>query len=160
MTPYQNPFPPGSDQHALWHLLVEVDIESFVEADWARLQSAFVPTGFTAIDAKGSSNPDEWRLSFSRVDDYGALWLQNARSMAEQVTPEALRHAFIDATRMDDIEVQGDSALLHKKLDGQIVTHSGAIIPLHWQTLYQCVRLGGEWKIAGFVGFLPLTAPE
>lgn len=158
MTLYQNPFLLGSDEHALWHLLVEVDIEAFVQADWARLRSAFVPMGFTAIDAKGSSNPDDWRLSFSRVDDYGALWLENARAMSAQVTPDALRQAFIDATHMDDIEVQGDSALLHKKLDGQIVTRSGAIIPLHWQTLYQCVRLDGEWKIAGFVGFLPLTA--
>ncbi|MBK9747910.1 MAG: hypothetical protein IPO91_14180 [Chloroflexi bacterium] len=158
MTPYQNPFPLGSDQHALWHLLVEVDIESFVQADWARLRSAFVPTGFTAIDAKMSFNPDDWRLSFSRVDDYGTLWLENARAMGAQVTPDALRQAFIDATRMDDIEVHGDSALLHKQLDGQIVTRSGTIIPLHWQTLYQCVRLDGEWKIAGFVGFLPLSA--
>ena len=157
MTPYRNPFAPGTDRHALWHLLVEVDIEAFVHADWDRLKTAFIGEGFTAIDAQGSLNPDSWRLSFTRAEDYGALWLDNARQMAERVARDDLRQAFIDATTMDDIEVQGDSALLHNKLDGQIVTASGEIIPLHWQTLYQCVKLGGAWKIAGFVGFLPLT---
>ncbi len=156
MTLYQNPFEVGTDRHALWHLLVEEDIEAFVHADWPRLQAAFVREGFTAIDARGSTNPDTWRLSFSRVDDYGALWLENAQQMGDRVSRDSLRQAFIDATTMNDIEVQGASALLHKKLDGQIVTDSGEIIPLHWQTLYQCVRLDGRWQIAGFVGFLPL----
>jgi hypothetical protein len=56
---------------------------------------------------------------------------------------------------MTQIEVQGDAALLHKKFNGQIVTDSGEVLPMHWQTLYQCRKVNGKWRISGFVGYMP-----
>lgn len=155
MSLYKNPFPSDPDRYQLWDMLVEQDIEAFIASDWDRVKNDFVEIGFTAIDAKGSDNPDTWRLSFQTLAQYQASWLEQSRQLRAKVSTETLRQALIDATTLRDIEIEGNSALLHKKFDGQIVTDAGETIPLHWQTLYQCVRLEDKWKIGGFVGYLP-----
>ncbi|MBL8160786.1 MAG: hypothetical protein JNJ61_02295, partial [Anaerolineae bacterium] len=66
-----------------------------------------------------------------------------------------LRQAVYAATSLLDIEINGDAALLHKKFDGEIVTDAGEHVRMLWQTVYQCRKLNGVWKIAGFVGYLP-----
>ncbi len=48
-----------------------------------------------------------------------------------------------------------ESAIVHKKFDGAIRKKNGQIEKLNWQTLYRCRKVNGEWKIAGFTGFLP-----
>ena len=156
MSIYRNPFPADTDRAQLWQMLVEDDIEAFIHTDWDRVKDDFIPTGFTAIDAKGSDNPDSWRLSFQTLAQYEASWLEQSRELTAKLDTDRLRQALVDATTLRDIEVEGDAALLHKKFDGQIVTDSGEVLPLNWQTVYQCLRLNGEWKIGGFVGYLPL----
>ena len=53
-----------------------------------------------------------------------------------------------------------DLALAHKKLLGGLPATSGTqAIRFDWQTVYVCRRVAGQWKIAGFVGNLPLHAP-
>lgn len=155
MSHYQNPFEPQTDQYLLWQMLVENDIEAFIHGDWDRVKDDFIQEGFTAIDAKGSDNPDKWRLSFKTLQEYRDVWLQQSREICSRVSRDNLRQALIKTTNMDNIEVDGSSALLHKKFNGAIHTDDGAIIPQVWQTIYQCVKINGQWKIGGFVGYLP-----
>ena len=59
------------------------------------------------------------------------------------------------ATRLEEIEMDGDAALVRKKFDGHLAKSDGSFDRMNWQTLYICRREGGRWKIAGFVGYLP-----
>jgi hypothetical protein len=155
MSHYQNPFAGDDDRYALWEMLVERDIEAFVNSDWASVEPDFIADSFTAIDAKFDPNPDNWGLSFYKLENYRDSWLKDSLETVAKVEKDKLRAAIIAATNMTQIEVKGDSALLHKKFNGQIVTDSGEVLPMHWQTLYQCRKINGTWKIAGFVGYMP-----
>ncbi|MGI9550439.1 MAG: RidA family protein, partial [Aurantibacter sp.] len=55
-----------------------------------------------------------------------------------------------------DIEIQGDNALLHKKFFGAMKKKDGGEVPTDWQTLYRCRKIDGAWKIVGFTGYMPL----
>ena len=59
-------------------------------------------------------------------------------------------------TEMNDIDIAGDHAVSHEKFDGSTKTAAGEVIELEWQTLYKMLRVDGEWKIASFVGYMPL----
>lgn len=155
MSIYNNPFEKDTDRYQLWEMLVERDIEAFIAGDWSMVADDFLAASFTAIDAQRDPSPDNWRLSFTSLDDYRDSWVKGSEEMRPKVQIDNLRKDIIDATNMDDIEVKGDSALLHKKFHGQVVADDGEIMPMQWQTLYQCKRVDGQWKIAGFVGYLP-----
>lgn len=156
MSIYHNPFPPDDpDRRALWEMLVARDIEAFVRQDWGMVADDFIEQGFMGVDGRGQGNPDGWRLSFPTLAHYRDSWLRDAREMAGRVQIDALRQAVYAATSLLDIEISGDAALLHKKFDGEIITDSGERVRMLWQTLYQCRKVNGVWKIAGFVGYLP-----
>ena len=156
MTPDTNPFQAEDvDRYALWHMLVGRDIEAFVAQDWTLIADDFLDIGFTAIDAHASNNPDDWVLSFPNLAAYRQSWLEQSADLNRRVPGHSLRQALYDASTLDKIEIEETSALVHKKFDGEIVTEAGEIIPLHWQTIYQCVSFAGRWRIAGFVGYLP-----
>jgi enamine deaminase RidA (YjgF/YER057c/UK114 family) len=155
MHEYLNPFPTGTDHFQIWQMLVERDIEAFIQSDWAMAAQDFLESGFAAIDARGFDNPDSWRLTFPALSAYRDAWLEQSRALLGQASAEALRAALLAATTLRDIDIRDDAAIAHKKFDGQIVTNSDRVIPLRWQTLYQCRKVDGVWKIAGFVGYLP-----
>lgn len=155
MTHYTNPFAINSDRYHLWQMLVERDIEAFINGDWLAISGDFLPKQFTAIDANYDPNPDNWRISFATLDDYRSSWLKQSAEMRVKVDEDNLRAGLIAATDMSQIELKGNTALLHKKFNGQITAKDGQIIDLNWQTLYQCKRVNEEWKIVGFVGYLP-----
>lgn len=154
MAEHSNPFEPGTDRHAIWEMSVRRDIEAFVAGDWGAIEADFIAACFYGIDARGRDNPDAWVPGFASLGAYRDVWLtQSAEFVARVVDPAA---ALFDATILRDIEITGDVALLHKKFDGEAATRGGESIPLHWQTLYQCRRKAGGWRIQGFVGYLPL----
>lgn len=156
MSIYHNPFPPDDpDRRALWEMLVARDIEAFVRQDWGMVADDFIEQGFMGVDGRRQGNPDGWRLSFPTLAHYRDSWLRDSREMAARVRIDALRQAVYAATSLLDIEISGDAALLHKKFDGEIVTDAGERVRMLWQTLYQCRKVNGVWKIAGFVGYLP-----
>jgi len=152
----QNPFPESdSDRHALWEMLVDRDICAFLAADWDMVAGDFIEEGFMGIDGRFLPNPDSWRLTFPSLAPYREEWLQQARDFVATEWAEDPEQALFEATTLRDIEIRGDSALLHKKFDGHIRKKNGEIIRLNWQTLYRCRRVGERWKIAGFTGYLP-----
>ena len=156
MSFYQNPFSPtDADRHALWEMLVARDTRAFVAQDWGQVAGDFVESGFMGINARFRSNPDSWQLTFPELSAYRDDWLKQGREFAAVAWDEDPERAMYEATTLRDIEIVGDSALLHKKFDGSIRKQDGSTDTLNWQTLYRCRKVDGSWKIAGFVGYLP-----
>lgn len=155
-TAYQNPFPQSdSARYQIWEMLVKRDIIAFCQVDWEMVSKDFIVENFMGIDARNAHNPDTWRMSFSNLEEYKTLWLEQAEAFAQTEWAEDPESAIYQATTLRDIDIKGRSALVHKKFDGYISKKNGEREYLNWQTLYRCRKLGDQWKIAGFTGYLP-----
>ena len=77
---------------------------------------------------------------------------ETSRSAESSLALEAL----LSATTLDRIEINGDTAIAHKKFDGCLPNRNGTKTRLLWQTIYIVRRISQQWKIASFVGYLPL----
>ena len=153
---YVNPFNPGDkDRYAIWEMLVKRDIQAFVKQDWSMVADDFIEEGFMGIGAGKSDNPDSWKLAYPTLEAYRDDWLNQAKGFAETEWSCNGEQAIHDLTNMRDIEVQGDCALLHKKFDGSLMKKDGTVETLKFQTLYRCRKIEGQWKIAGFTGYMP-----
>ena len=153
----QNPFPPHeADRRALWEMLVARDIRAFVAQDWSQVADDFIAENFMGLDAGKQAQPDRWELKYPTLEAYRAEWLRQAQEFAEVELVEDKEAAFHRVTVLQDIEIKGDSALLHKKFFGPMKKQDGGEVPTDWQTLYRCRKVDGTWKIAGFTGYLPL----
>ena len=161
MSFYQNPFSSAdADRSALWEMLVAQDIRAFVAQDWNLVADGFMEEGFMGINARYRSNPDSWQLTYPTLAAYRQDWLAQAQEFAATEWDEDAEKALYEASTLRDIEIVGDSAVLHKKFDGTIRKKDGSTSTLSWQTLYRCRRIAGSWKVAGFVGYLPLPMGE
>jgi hypothetical protein len=151
-----NPFA-ASDPHrrALWDMLVARDIDAFLAADWHLIEGDFKRQGFIGLHAHHQGDPDRWRLAFPTVEAYRDEWLRQAQDAQKISYAEPLRAAIFRATRLTDIDINGNVAILHKKFDGTIQRSDGGADRLLWQTLYFCGYDGARWQITGFVGYMP-----
>ena len=152
---YINPFPVNTDRHAIWKMLVEEDIIAFCHADWEAVAGDFIEDSFMGIDGGGKANPDAWTLSYPSLDDYKAVWLEQAKEFKATSWKGDVEEGLYKATILRDIDIQGDRAVVHKKFDGTVEKEDGGIQYLNWQTLYRCKKVNGDWKIQGFLGYLP-----
>lgn len=150
-----NPFPDDPDCAAIWTMLVARDIAAFVAADWTMVENDFVSAGFWAIDGGKSANPDAWRIGFPTLEAYRDEWLRQAAEGKNTAYAEDPTAAIHRATRLTEIEINGDVAIARKKFDGAIALADGGKDVLNWQTLYFCRKVDGAWKISGFAGYLP-----
>jgi hypothetical protein len=154
--PFRNPFPStDTARHAIWQMLVERDIDAFLAADWSKVADDFIEEGFIGIDAKREISPDKWRLAFPNLAAYRDEWLRQAEDFAGQSFAEDTRNAIFTTTTLEDIEIEGGTALVRKKFDGSLTKADGSVDRLQWQTLYYCRLQEGQWKISGFTGYLP-----
>ncbi|XUY29477.1 hypothetical protein RMR21_020975 [Agrobacterium sp. rho-8.1] len=154
--PFKNPFPEtDAARHAIWEMLVPRDIDAFLAADWSKVEGDFVEDGFLAINANRADNPDKWRLGFPNLIAYRDEWLRQARDFQTQSFAEDTRSAIFTTTTLEEIEIEGDTALVRKKFDGGIRKADGSLDVMKWQTLYYCRFHDGRWKISGFTGYLP-----
>ncbi|CRK57927.1 hypothetical protein [Alloactinosynnema sp. L-07] len=151
MTIHDNPFPNDPDRGELWEMLVRRDIDAFVAGDWSQVEDDFDADRFFAVDGRASDNPDSWRIT--PFDAYRVSWLEQSQETNAEV--KDVREALFAATTLRDIEIVGDDALLHKKFDGTATRHDGSTVVLRWQTVYQCHKRDGRWRITGFIGYLP-----
>lgn len=149
-----NPFPADPDRRAIWEMLVARDIAAFIAADWQMVAGDFVEAGFLGMHAHKSRNPDDWTLAFPTLATYRDEWLRQAADAARTEFAEDLGAAIHRATRLEVIDITGDAAVAHKKFDGRIRLADGTEDRLNWQTLYILRRVDGEWRIAGFVGYM------
>jgi enamine deaminase RidA (YjgF/YER057c/UK114 family) len=156
MIQFVNPFSQQDpDRYQIWEMLVKRDIDAFIAEDWDAVAGDFVEEGFMGIDGRSSPNPDSWRVSFPDLVSYQAFWLEQAAHFAGTEWEDDPKEKLYEATTLRDIDISGNSALVHKKFDGAIQKKNGQTDVLNWQTLYRCRKVGGEWKITGFTGFLP-----
>ncbi|WP_062218042.1 MULTISPECIES: hypothetical protein [unclassified Aureimonas] len=156
MLPTENPFPPGdADRHTLWQMLVERDIDAFLAADWSLVDGDFAHDRFFGLHAHKSEIPDSWRLAFPTLESYRDEWLRQAEAAKLIRYAEPVREALFRATNLRDIDISGDRAVAHKKFDGTLALEGGGVEVLSWQTLYFASRINGQWKLTGFVGYMP-----
>ncbi|MCH2058741.1 MAG: RidA family protein [Thalassotalea sp.] len=160
-TTYNNPFSPeNSDRHAIWEMLVKRDIQAFVQQNWSMVADDFLEQGFMGIGAHKLDNPDSWTLAYPTLAAYRDDWLNQAKVFAQTNWDCDAEQALHDMTNMRDIEIAGNSALLHKKFDGEIAKKDGSKTQFKFQTLYRCLKVEGQWKIAGFTGYMPFPMGE
>lgn len=152
---YENPFPDHSDRHEIWEMLVKRDIVAFCQEDWSIVKDDFIEESFMGIDAGTKVNPDAWMLNFATLEDYKTEWLKQAAEFNQTEWDEDHELAIYRATKLRDIDVQGDKAVAHKKFDGHVKAKDGTSVHMNWQTLYRCQKQNGLWKIQGFTGYLP-----
>jgi len=156
MIQFNNPFPQqDANRHEIWEMLVKRDIESFINNDWEGVAGDFIEEGFMGVDARTSGNPDSWNMSFPDLKSYQKFWLDQAANFAAADWEDDPAKKLYEATTLRDIDISGESALVHKKFDGAIRKKNGRVDLLNWQTLYRCRKVDGQWKITGFAGFLP-----
>ena len=169
MTAYdRNPFAGADpDRAAIWDMLVYRDIDAYLAVDWEAVADDFVSDEFFAIDAGKSRNADRWQPSFSSLNAYRDVWLEQARETRENADPDRVRAALFALTTLTQIDIDGGFALAHKKFDGSVPRRDGSAERLQWQTHYYCKQVPGKkaaaaWKIRGFTGYLPnpLHAPD
>jgi enamine deaminase RidA (YjgF/YER057c/UK114 family) len=154
-----NPFPQNDlDRRYLWEMLVNRDITAFVSQDWSMVQDDFIAEGFMGIDAGKQGDVDKWQLKYPSLESYKTEWLSQAKEFTKVDLEEDKEEAFHRVTVLQDIEIQGNFALLHKKFFGPMQKKDGGQIETDWQTLYRCKKVGDEWKIVGFTGYMPLMA--
>jgi reactive intermediate/imine deaminase len=156
MSKFVNPFnKQDPDRYYIWEMLVKRDIEAFNDNDWDAVAGDFVEEGFMGIDARSSGNPDSWKVSFPDLESYKKFWLEQSAGFTGTDWEDDPKEKLYEATTLRDIDISGNSALIHKKFDGAIKKKNGRTDVLNWQTLYRCRKVDGQWKIAGFTGFLP-----
>ena len=154
MQAHQNIFHADPDRSAIWDMLVTRDIAAYVGQDWNMVAGDFIEDGFTGVHAHKSPNPDDWTLAFPTLAAYREEWLRQAAESAGIKFAEPLGDGIHRATKLEQIEINGNSAIVHKKFDGKIALADGAFDVLNWQTLYFCRLHHGRWKISGFVGYM------
>lgn len=150
-----NPFPDDADRSAIWTMLVPRDIKAYVQADWGLVEDDFVAGDFMGVHGNKSDNPDGWSISFPTLADYRDEWLRQAHEGQKVDYAEDVEAGIHRATSLTEIEISGERAIAHKKFDGEIRLSDGGVDRLNWQTLYFCRQVGGQWKLTGFVGYLP-----
>ncbi|WP_317186121.1 hypothetical protein [Devosia sp. BK] len=87
--------------------------------------------------------------------DYRDEWLRQAREGQAQSYAEDVEAGIHRATSLTAIEITDTRAIAHKKFNGEIKLSDGGTDRLNWQTLYFCRKVEGQWKLTGFVGYLP-----
>ncbi|WP_196258076.1 hypothetical protein [Pelagibacterium limicola] len=155
-----NPFADDPHRHPIWEMLVARDIEAFLACDWTMVESDFAADRFLGIDGKASGNPDDWCITFPTLDSYRDSWLAGAEDFRKRARVETAKASVFGATRLTEIEIAGDRALAHKKFDGLVPMRDGTADVLNWQSIYTLTRVGGSWKLTGFIGYLPYPMPE
>jgi hypothetical protein len=150
-----NPFPPDdADRHAIWDMLVLRDTDFFLSGDWSPVAADYVADGFLGIECALSLNPDDWRPAYPTVAIY------RDAAIAGRWDPldfnEPLRDAWLACQSLSRIDIAGNAALAHKRIDGRIRRRTGSPLELHWRSIFHLHRSGAAWKIAGFTGYLPL----
>lgn len=150
-----NPFAPDdADRFAIWEMLVRRDSDFFLSGDWSLVAADYVTDGFLGIDAALSLDPANWRPAYSSVTTYRDAAIAARWNPADFAEP--LRPAWFSCQSIARVDINGDAALAHKRIEGKILRKSGAPMPLAWRSVFHLRREDQAWKIAGFTGYLPL----
>ncbi len=155
-----NPFDLRSDpdRHEIWQRLVAADCEAFASGNWSMIECDFDAESFEGVRCFHSTNPDDWKIVFPTLASYRDSWLAAALEFrGRKFSPVSHLEALLARTHLDEIDIQGDRALAHKKFYGEVQYADGSVLVDRRQTLFRLHRRAGGWKISGFFGQLPLV---
>jgi hypothetical protein len=138
-------------------MLLPRDCDAFADGDWLAVEHDFCADRFEGIVSNQSLDPHDWTLKYPRLEDYRDDWLRGSKTFnamrLQRTTPRELIHAM---SRVEQLLISGDRAIAQKTFRADEPLVDGGAYRLWCQTLYRLHRIGGEWKIVGFVGYLPL----
>lgn len=143
------------DRCQIWKILVEDDINAFVNKNWNEWSIHFDSHNFQGVHAKNSSNPDTWKLLYPQLSSFEEEWKKQANDFNSQELVGSAHEQFYDLTTLRDIEILSDRAIARKKFDGTLIFKDGRTVVLRWQTHYYLQKQSTAWKIVGFLGYLP-----
>lgn len=142
-------------------MLMKRDFEAFLAADWSMIEPDFLADEFCGIDGDKLPDPDHWHLRFPDLGSYRTEWLAQAAAFQKIELVGVNKHDFLyQSSVLREVEITGSRAMARKKFNGLALTTTGSNVQLKWQTLYFLRRFGTEWKITGFVGYLPNPTPK
>ncbi|MBA4135856.1 MAG: hypothetical protein C0518_00910 [Opitutus sp.] len=156
-TAYDNPYASDPLRGAIWEMCVRRDLEAFLTADWNICAGDFVDEGFVGWNAHFVSDSMKWTVGFPTLTAYRETWLSDARAFAAKVWAADTRERLYRALTLARIDFASDSILVHKRFDGALYLTDGSEQTLRWQSLFVLRRIGGRWKQAGFIGYLPFS---
>lgn len=143
------------DKAQIWEMLVLRDIDAFIAADWAMVENDFIADKFMGVDGGGHDKPHDWKMTFPTLNDYKTEWSAQAVKAKKIDYAEDIRAAIHRITNLTEIDINQHKALVTKKFYGEIKQADGEVEKPNWQTLYFCEKQNGQWKITGFIGYLP-----
>ncbi len=160
---YVNPFDRDlePERAGLWDMLVARDNDAFAAADWGPVADDFAADRFDGISGNGSADPAAWTLAYPTVESYRAAWLRMADEYLR--TPLAdgdHRGHLYRMTRLARFEFAADRLLVWKRFVHETPLKDGGVWSIAAQSIFRLHRIDGIWKIAGFVGYLPLEDPR
>jgi hypothetical protein len=153
----RNPYAPSSEQHSVFEMAVVRDVEAFVAGDWERVAGDFIEEGFFGLDGRGTSDPAGWRLTYPTLAAYRERWLAQSAAFRARRYRSDPAEAMFALLEVPLLELDGDSGLLLKRFDGTIEVEEGEPVTLRRESLFVLRRVGGVFRVAGFVGYLPLS---
>ena len=152
------------DRHCIWDRLIRADTEAFVTSDWSIINDDFDADRFEGIRCNLSTNPNDWTITFPRLEDYRDSWLAASREfLAKKFVDLTPAQAIYRRCRIRRIDIAGDRALAFKEFSGEVKLADGSTLSGERLTIYRLHRIGGaggaggRWKIVGFLGQLPLS---
>jgi hypothetical protein len=146
-----------ADRHHIWQRLVAADGEAFACGDWSMIESDFDPDAFEGVRCFHSTNADDWKIAFSDLASYRDSWLTASKQFCSMKFVDlSPLDALLARCHLDEIEINGDRALAHKKFFGELRLEDGSLLADRRQTLYRLHRRRDVWKIVGFFGQLTL----
>jgi hypothetical protein len=154
---HPNPYAPSDERHAVFEMAVVRDVRAFVAGDWAAIAADFVEDGFFGLDGRGDASPASWRLTYPTLGGYRDRWLKQSAEFRARRYERDPAESIFGLLAVPLLELDGDSGVLLKRFDGTIQPIGGDPITLRWESLFVLRRIGGAWKVQGFVGYLPLS---
>lgn len=159
-TVFDNPFPVRTDEYMIWEVLVRNDFEGFLQGSWEKVADDYIEEGFFGMDFGKSISPTDWKLGFPSLNHYKNQWLADSKRFWENDFAVNPRQKLYASCELADIQIKGDSALVHKLFAGDIPTNGGIPIELNWRSLFLLRKKNGKWRIAGFCGYINTNGTE
>lgn len=152
---YNPPLHFSEEEQLIWQLLIYRDFQAFCSCSWRLIEDDFIKDGFFGIDGKGSENKDDWSLSYPSLESYKKAWISQSKEFTGKAFKNDPLKILFEKTKLSKIEILGDLALVHKHFDARFDLKDENPIVLDWISLFVLQKIGAEWKIRSFTGYLP-----
>lgn len=151
-----NPFVVATDEYLIWETLVKNDFEGFLANRWDMVADDYLREGFFGIDFGKTADTQQWGLNFPSLESYKKQWLIDAANFQQINFSVDPRLRLYELCRLEQLNIQGKTALVHKVFDGNLPVKEQEAIVMKWRSLFLMRKIAKQWKIAGFCGYIKL----